>query len=135
MNELDIIGRTEQANFPELLLDKVFVKIDTGAYTSSLHCAFVKKIDEKHVEFEPLDSSHHSTGKSFVLPIVKKTTVKSSNGETEERFIIQTKIEIKGKEFDIRFSLTDRTDMKFPILIGRRFLANKFLVDVTKKKH
>ena len=58
---------------------------------------------------------------------------KSSNGQTELRVFVKTKIIFFNKEHEIELSLTNRSEMKYPILVGRKFLKNKFLVDVSKK--
>ena len=59
--------------------------------------------------------------------------VKSSNGITEIRFLIATEINIFGQLFPIELTLTERNEMKFPILLGRKFLNKKFIIDTTKK--
>lgn len=59
--------------------------------------------------------------------------MKSSNGITEERVVIKQKIEIAGESHAIDLSLTNRAEMKYPVLLGRRFLKEKFIVDVSKK--
>lgn len=59
--------------------------------------------------------------------------IKNSFGETEERFFIKTSIKIAGRTIKSIFSLTGRGRMKYPVLIGRRLLKNKFVVDVSLK--
>ena len=56
-----IIGRNDKADFPELNLKNINIKIDTGAFTSSIHSCDVKEIElngEKHIEFKLLDPLH-----------------------------------------------------------------------------
>ena len=133
MNALKTIGRSVYTNFPEFDLSEVEAKIDTGAYTSSIHCSFIVKTADNTVRFTPMDANHHSfKGKEFEFPIVKETLVKSSNGESEMRYMIKTKIQLMGEVYRIFLTLTDRGDMRFPVLIGRRFLSKKFIVDVTQ---
>lgn len=135
MSELRTIGRSAYADFPELGLNCVDTKIDTGAYTSSMHCSLIEKTAKNTVRFTPLDEGHHSyKGKTHELPIEKETNVKSSNGFTEMRYVVKTKIELMEQVYTIFLTLTNRGDMKYPVLIGRRFLAKKFIVDVTKHK-
>lgn len=125
-----IIGRTDIVNFPDLNLYNIKVKIDTGAYTSAIHCERIieeEKVlkcffhDEKHPNYseEPVLFTNYST-----------TGVKSSNGIKENRFKIKTTIQIFGKTYKINLTLSTRDDMRFPVLIGRQFLKRKFLVDV-----
>ncbi|MGK0422163.1 MAG: hypothetical protein ACJAT9_001848, partial [Polaribacter sp.] len=57
----------------------------------------------------------------------------SSNGVSEMRFMILTEIFIFNKTFPIYLTLSERKDMKFPILLGRKFLNKKFVIDTTMK--
>lgn len=130
--DLEVIGRTTKLSFPEIGLNNISAKVDTGAYTSSIHCGSIEKINEKQVRCIFLDSENASfTGKEYIFEVVKEVSVKSSNGIKERRVVIQTKVVVNEKEFDIYLTLTDRKDMKFPVLLGRKFLKNRFLVDVS----
>lgn len=128
-----IIGRREFVDFPELLLSGIEAKIDTGAYTSSIHCDLIMAKEGKvHCIF--LDKNHPQyTGETHVFEIFKRVKVRSSNGQEEDRFMIETAIEIFNRSYPIRLTLTDRSNMNYPILLGRRFLSSKFIVDVTLK--
>ena len=57
------------------------------------------------------------------------TAVKSSNGEIQYRYVVQSNIRVFGKIFKISLTLSSREDMRFPVLIGRKFLTKKFIVD------
>jgi hypothetical protein len=128
-----IIGRREWASLPTFGLKRVKVKIDTGAYSSSIHVSSVQEIDGVlHVVF--LDYEHpefHSNAYSFTE--FRKKKVKSSNGHVQERYFIQTKIELAGKTLLSEFSLTERKGMRYPILIGRKTLNKRFIVDPSLK--
>lgn len=133
-----IIGRAELIDFPEWNLVGIEAKIDTGAYTSSLHCHHIERIrkeGKEYVKFNLLDPSHDTYNeKLFELPVFKSKMVKSSNGVSEERFIVKTKLKIHGTELEAELSLTDRSEMRFPVLIGRKLLKKgRFLVDVSRK--
>lgn len=132
---LKVIGRLEPIDFPEWDLFGIEAKIDTGAYTSSLHCHHIEAIEKDHkpyVKFNLLDPSHEIyNDKLFKLPIYKKKTIKSSNGSTEERYIIKTVIRIAGLDLNIELSLADRSEMRYPVLIGRKLLNGHFLVDAS----
>lgn len=131
-----IIGRLDKADFPKLDLQNIEVKIDTGAYTSSIHCHNIREVETKeetYLYFNLLDPSHPEYNeKEIRLKKYNKTTVKSSTGHTEDRFVIKTKIRLFDKTYPISLSLSDRKDMKYPILIGRKLLTNKFIVDVSR---
>jgi hypothetical protein len=65
------------------------------------------------------------------MDVHKITHVKSSNGTREERIFIMTELELYGKVFKTEVSLTDRTAMTYPMLVGRKYLEDRFLVDVS----
>jgi hypothetical protein len=132
-----IIGRLESIDFPEWELFGIDAKIDTGAYTSSLHCHHIqsyKKEGQEYVKFNLLDPSHETyNDKLFKLPIYRKKVVKSSNGETEERYIVKVKVKLLENLLEAELSLTDRSEMRYPVLIGRKLLNGRFVVDVSQK--
>lgn len=136
-SNLKIIGRLESVSFSEWDLHDIDAKIDTGAYTSSLHCHHIKSVQkegEEFVRFNLLDPSHETyNDKLFELPIHRKKTVKSSNGLKEERFVVKTKVQIGDKNLTAELSLTDRSEMRYPVLIGRKLISGRFLVDVSQK--
>ncbi len=132
MDEQQIISTFEHVDFPEYGMSKVVAKIDTGAFTGALHSTKIEefiKDDVKHLRFSPFD---HPEIVIVATDYVNRR-VKSSNGKSEHRFFITTNIVIKDGTYPIELSLADRSDMKWPVLIGRRFLRkNKFLVDVNR---
>ncbi|PQJ74037.1 ATP-dependent zinc protease [Polaribacter gangjinensis] len=130
------IGRFDKADFKEFSLFDIDVKIDSGAYTSSIHCSNIEEItinNENHIKFTLLDSQHpfynnkeYST-KNFAMKLVK-----SSNGITQKRYLIQTEIFIFNTSFPIHLTLSERRDMKFPVLLGRKFLNKRFVIDTSR---
>lgn len=136
-DDTQVIGRAEIIDLPDWDLYGIDAKIDTGAYTSSLHCHHIERVDKQDttfVRFNLLDPSHDIyNDKLFELPVHKSKTVKSSNGLTEERFIVKTRIKLLGKVLTAELSLTDRSEMKYPVLIGRKLIKGHFVVDVSKK--
>lgn len=136
-SEKKIIGRIEKIDLPNLSLLNLDAKIDTGAYTSSLHChkieQFVKE-GQNWVKFYVLDPDHPEyEEKIYESAIHKIKKVKSSNGQIEERVIIKQKTKFQNFKRTIELSLTNRSEMKYPLLIGRKFLTGSFIVDVSKK--
>lgn len=129
-----IIGKYERVTFNDFNLKNLRAKIDTGAKTSSLHCSIIQPIDQNRVAFTLLDSDHKKfQPKMYRAQISRIGKVKSSNGKIQKRFFIKTKITLLDKEYETEFSLTNRGNMRFPILIGRSLLKKDFLVDVTKE--
>ena len=131
-----VIGKKEIVDFPELGIVGITAKIDTGAYTSTLHCRDikVKKEGEKVLCFKVLDPSHPmDSEKEQAFKVFTQKNIKNSFGEIEKRYVIKTKIKIAGRVIKSIISLTNRGKMKYPVLIGRRILKNKFIVDVSLK--
>jgi hypothetical protein len=128
-----ILGRYDRVDLPGLGLYNIHAKIDTGAYTSSLHCQSAEIVNG-HLEFVLLDEEHPEfTGIRFIFPEFEKRDIKNSFGEVERRFVITTSIKIFNEEITTEVSLSNRGSLKFPILLGRKILRNRFFIDVTKK--
>ena len=132
-----IIGRKDIADFEKLKLSGVEVKVDSGAYTSSFHCHKIERFEkdaEDWVKCNFLDPEHEMYHeKELWFKIHKIRRVKSSNGIVEERYSIVTEITIFKKVYRIELTLTERPDMKHPVLLGRKFLSKKFVIDTSKK--
>ena len=130
---MDILGRYDRVDLPDLGLFDIHAKIDTGAYTSSLHCHQVHIVDGL-LEFILLDEEHSDfTGTKLQFAEFDVRDIKNSFGEIESRFVISTTLKIFNEEIKTEFSLCNRGSLKFPILIGRKILGNRFLIDVKKK--
>ena len=130
---MQILGRSDRVDLPGLGLYNIHAKIDTGAFTSSLHCSRAEVVDGQ-LEFVLLDDEHPEfTGMKFVFKEYSEREIKNSFGEAEKRFVINTTIKIFDEEILAEFSLGDRDAMRFPILLGRKILRDRFLIDVTKK--
>lgn len=133
-----IIGRNDKADFPDLGLKNLDIKIDTGAYTSAIHCRKieVKEIDGKEtLSFTLLDPSHKQfADKEFSTEDFTEKRVKNSFGGSEKRYVITSSIKLFAKRYKIELSLSERGEMRFPILIGRKFLMGNFIVNPSKYK-
>ena len=130
------IGRTDIVDLPDFGFMNVPAKIDTGAYTSALHCSDIKVANEEgklklsfyiqDVEGNILENSKFTTSE------FQQKFIKSSIGEKELRYVVKARIVLFGRTFKADFSLTNRTEMKFPVLIGRKLLKRRFVVDVSE---
>jgi hypothetical protein len=130
---MEILGRSDRVDLPGLGLYNIHAKIDTGAYTSSLHCSSAEVVDGK-LQFVLLDEEHPEfTGMKFVFKKFEQREIKNSFGEAELRYVIKTKVKIYDHTIKAEFSLSNRGSLKFPVLLGRRILRNRFYIDVTKK--
>lgn len=133
MKNKKIIGKKELISILDLELYDLDAKVDTGADSNALHCDDIE-IKDGFVHFTLLDETHPSYhGKRMSIPLYKIKKVKSSNGQIQQRPFIKVSVEFFGKKYKTVISLTNRADMKYPMLIGRRFLSGKFLVDVSQE--
>jgi hypothetical protein len=126
------VGCFEPVDLPVLGVHAEIAKIDTGAYSGALHCTDIKVVRrgilrKRILKFTPLGDPKLATETDTFI----KTYVRSATGHRIKRYIIDTTITIQKKTYPIRIGLSDRTDLKRSVLIGRRFLRrNNLLVDV-----
>lgn len=124
-----VLGIFEKVDFPDFGVFNINTKIDTGAYTGALHCTNIE-VKQNKEGAELLFSPFGRKAKTISTTDYYVSRVKSSNGINEKRYFISTKIILKDVEYPITLSITDRKGMKYPVLIGRRFLQkNHLLVD------
>lgn len=137
MKKKKMLGRTDILDFPALGFENVQVKIDTGAYTSAIRCNYIKEFEEdgiKYIEFRLLDNHYPKYYKQlFITKNYGKITVKNSFGIAQERYSIKTSVKVFDKKYKITFTLSERKDLRNPVLIGRKFITKKFIIDVAQK--
>jgi hypothetical protein len=123
---MNIVGWRELFHFTDLGLVNVPAKIDTGAYSNVLHCDEIEEIN---------GTLHLKIGNNkYQFEKFKKISVKSSFGEEQERYAILTNVFLGNISYKLYVSLNNRDKMKYPLLIGRRFLQKfKYIVDVNKE--
>ena len=128
-----IIGWREVVILPQLGIDKIKVKIDTGARSSALHAFNIRefKRDGKDLirfQVHPLqrDRAFTVTTEAELLEYRK---VRNSGGVAQLRPVIMTEIELGGYSWSIELTLTNRDVMGFRMLLGRQAVRNKFLID------
>jgi hypothetical protein len=130
------IGRREKISFPDLGLFNIEAKVDTGAYTTALHCHDIlmdTTFEKPVLLFKLLDPSHPEYNEQeHRFTDFSKKEIKNSFGDLEERYIIKTKVKIGNKTINTLISLTDRGNMRYPVLIGRKLLKNRFIVDISE---
>ncbi len=129
-----IIGRFEKVDLIDVI-DNVPAKIDSGAYRSSIHATNIKVVTKKnkdYLKFTILGHPAHGSQRSIELPNYKVRTVTSSNGHSAERYEVRLKIRLGFKVFSTPFTLTNRSNNVFPVLIGRKALSGRYLVDTAK---
>lgn len=130
-----VLGWLERVWFPEFGTpdEGVVAKIDTGADSGALHCTGERLVHGEDgqiiLEFQPFDDKHNVIRtKNYEL-----TKVRNVHG-VRERYRIKTTIHLQdGKDYPIELTLVDRKHMKYEVIIGRRFLYDKFVVDVSQE--
>ncbi|WP_407675098.1 ATP-dependent zinc protease family protein [Pelagerythrobacter marinus] len=125
------VGWRELVHLPELGLHNVPAKIDTGARTSSLHGVVLEKFARDGAEYVrfAVDFERQHVRQVCEAVHVDRRGITSSNGKTQFRYVIKTPLRIGNLEFRAEISLADRSDMKFPMLVGRSALRRRFVVD------
>ena len=126
------VGPYLAVDLPQLGIDQLSAKIDTGAFSGALHASGIKEVTDeqgrKLLQFTP----HGSDQELIQVDTYHKRRVKSSNGEASLRYAFETEIVILEETYLITITLTNRSSMKYPMLIGRKFLrTHGFLVDVS----
>ncbi len=131
--KLPVIGWREWVSLPDLGIEKIKAKVDTGARTSALHAFSLQPFieDGQHkIKFE-IHPMQHNTDNiiTCIADIVDKREVTDSGGHTEERFVIVTPLAIAGQLWPIEVTLTERENMLFRMLLGRSALRKHFMVN------
>ena len=131
---MDIVGRKTVIQLPDLGGTNVRAKIDTGAFRTAVHCESwaLKEINGKEVLEVVIE---WEAGNPVILQYSKyqKRTIKNSFGQTEDRYCVRTLILIHTKKIQSEISFTNRSGMRYPVLLGRKTIGKKFLVDVSLK--
>lgn len=124
-----VYGAFEQVVLPALSPVPVIAKIDTGAYSGAIHCSVLRehlRHNRKYLRFKPLATGEMQETSKYIHKYVR-----SSTGHLVSRYLIDTQITIQDKTYDIRIGLSNRSDMQYEVLIGRRFLREHgIIVDV-----
>jgi len=129
-----IIGRAENIHFPARELSNIPAKVDTGAYLSAIHATEIEEITKKSgkkvLSFRLLEGHPAAdTSKNIQVVGYTKTKIQNSFGQSQERYVVKLKVSIGGKTFITEFTLADRSMKVFPVLLGRKLLSRRFLVD------
>jgi hypothetical protein len=127
-----IVGRAELVHFMDFEMADVPAKVDTGAYRSAVHADQIQLSDDgKKLSFRLLGGHPVCGGLATVVETdqFQKVWIANSFGQREERFEVKLRVKLGPKIFTATFSLADRSKKIYPILLGRKMLNNRFLVD------
>jgi len=125
-----VVGWKENAALPDLNVKNVIAKIDTGANLASIDAADIKIVSRdkvKYVKFKVM--KRNNTVRKTSAPLEGFKRIKSSNGDVERRPYIKTTLLMDGITKKIELTLTDRGPMEYTMLIGRKALGRRWVVN------
>jgi len=132
-----VVGWQERVDLPLLGLTNLKAKIDTGARTSALHATDIVTFERDGVPWVRLhtrfDDDAHDT--DVECPIHDQREIKNTSGIPELRIVIRTKFRISDRLWSIDLSLTERTEMKFRMIVGRTALRRHSILVNPKKRN
>lgn len=131
-----VLGWKESVWLPGLGNMRVLAKLDTGARTSTLHAVNLQLRRNRlkwWVEFD-LPDPDDSASWHFRLPVIEHRKIKSSIGSSQVRPVVLLEVTLAGQTWATEVTLTDRSDMELPMLVGRSALRGRFLVDPARTR-
>ena len=136
MKEKSLIGWREWVALPEIGIDRIKAKVDTGARTSALHAFEVDHYKARRQDRVRFFIHPFQKTKDIVVEcdaaVIDFRFVTDSGGHREKRYVIQTQLLIGQEQWPIEITLTDRETMKFRMLLGRTAMRKHLIVDPGK---
>jgi len=134
--ELPVIGWREWIALPDLGIEAIKVKIDTGARSSALHAFEMETFSQNGKSMVQFKVHPYQGDTKQVVTVIGEVIetrqVRNSGGQTELRPVIQTIVELSGERWQIELTLTNRDEMGFRMLLGREAVRKRFLIDSGK---
>lgn len=133
VTEFPIIGWREWASLPDLGIERLKVKVDSGARSSSLHAFDIVEYERDGANWvrfrvHPLQRNTEFSVEADVR-VLETRSVRSSSGEVSLRPVILTNVTLLGTTWQVELTLANREEMKFRMLLGREAFRGRFLVD------
>ncbi len=132
-----ILGSEEWFAFPNLEIPAIKARVDSGAKTSALHAINIAPFVKEGINWVKFDINPIQNNLKTVINceaiLVDKRIVKSSSGFREQRYVIQTTINVGNDSWEIEMTLTNRDSMGFRMLLGREAMSGRILVDPEEK--
>lgn len=127
-----VVGRAERVDFPDGGIVGVPAKIDTGAFRSAVWATDIHEKDGV-LRFTFLGpSSEYYSGKVCQTTAYELVEVENSFGHKERRFSVFLRVRLGSKVVRSNFTLADRSKKTYPVLVGRRLLKGRYIVDVSE---
>ena len=127
------IGWREWVSLPELGIEHIKAKIDTGARTSALHAFSVRAFTKQGKKMVRFKIHPYQRQKDVVVecvaPVLDKRWVTDSGGHREQRYVIESSVKLGGQVWPIELTLTNRENMKFRMLLGRTAMKGRLVVN------
>lgn len=133
IENMPVVGWREWVALPDFGIDAIKAKIDTGARTSAIHAFDIRPFTERGVPWVSFvlrpAQRHRNPSIECSAPVVDERKIRSSNGEAERRYVIETEAYLGETVWTIELSLTNRDELGFRMLLGREAVRRQFLVD------
>lgn len=130
---LPVIGWREWVALPDLGVDRIKVKVDTGARSSALHAFDVQEFtrdEETWVRFKIHPMQRKSAGEIVAeAKVLEYRLIKNTGGIATRRPVILTHVNLLGESWEVELTLANRDTMGFRMLLGREAVRRKMLVD------
>lgn len=128
-----VIGWREWVGLPELGIERIKAKVDTGARSCALHAFRLKPFrrdGDLWVQFEAHPVQRRARPSvPCELPVRDIRTVTNSGGRSERRYVVETLLRLGDAVWHVEVTLTNRDQMGFRMLLGRTALRRRFVVD------
>lgn len=127
------MGWREWISLPDLGIELIKAKVDTGARSSSLHAFDIRVMRRRggdliRFKVHPIQRSNRKVVEA-VARILDERRIRSSSGHASMRYVIETDVEIGGERWPIELTLTNRDEMGFRMLLGRQAIRRRYVVD------